>query len=59
MQVGVARSERALKDKLRHLALMVKAFLSRGMTGEECSRKINLEVVCKGVSSERRRKRAK
>lgn len=24
---------------------MLKAFLSRGMTGQECSRKINLEVV--------------
>lgn len=58
MQVGVARSERASKNKLRNLGLMLKAFLSRGMTGEECFRKIKLKKVCKRVHCGGRSKRA-
>lgn len=54
----MARSQRALKDKLRNLGLMLKAFLSRRMTGEKYSIKTNLEMVCKRVTSEGRSERA-
>ena len=37
---------------------MLQASLSKGMTGEKCFRKRNLEVVCKKVSSEGRSQRA-
>lgn len=54
----VARLERTSKGKLKALGSMLKAFLSRGMTGEKRFKEINLETVCKRVSSEGRRKRA-
>lgn len=55
--VEVVRLERILKGKLKVLGSMFKAFLSRGMIGEKRFKEINLEIVCKRVSSEGRRKR--